>query len=48
MKISFVIPVFNEFKTLKKAILEVLELNYLNKEIIIVDNNMILKVFTQC
>ncbi len=39
MKISFVIPVFNEFKTLKKAILEVLELNYLNKEIIIVDNN---------
>ena len=23
MKISFVIPVFNEFKTLKKAILEV-------------------------
>ena len=39
MKISFVIPVFNEFKTLKKAIEEVLDLEEINKEIIIVDNN---------
>ncbi len=39
MKISFVIPVYNEFKTLEKAIHEVIELTDIEKEIIIVDNN---------
>ena len=39
MKISFVIPVYNEFKTLEKAIIEVIELREIEKEIIIVDNN---------
>ena len=31
-KISFIIPVFNEVKTVKQAIQEVVELNYENKE----------------
>lgn len=37
-KISFIIPVLNEVKTLKQAINQIVELNYENKEIIIVDN----------
>ena len=37
-KISFIIPVFNEVKTVKQAIQEVVELNYENKEIVIIDN----------
>lgn len=39
MSITFLIPVFNEVKTVKKAIEETINLNILNKEIIIVDNN---------
>ena len=37
-KISFIIPVFNEVKTVRKAIQEVLDLSIDNKEIIIIDN----------
>lgn len=37
-KISFIIPVFNEVKTVKQAIMQIVELNYEKKEIIIVDN----------
>ena len=38
MSITFLIPVFNEAKTVKKAIKETVELNISNKEIIIIDN----------
>lgn len=38
IKISFIIPVFNEVKTLNQAIKQIIELNYPLKEIIIVDN----------
>ena len=37
--ITFLIPVYNEVKTIEKAILEVLNLEDVNKEIIIIDNN---------
>jgi len=37
-KISFIIPVFNEAKTVKQAIMQIVELDYQKKEIIIVDN----------
>ena len=37
-KISFIIPVFNEVKTVRKAIQEVLDLSIDNKELIIIDN----------
>lgn len=37
-KISFIIPVYNEVKTVKRAILDILDLNIENKEIIIIDN----------
>ena len=39
MSITFLIPVFNEVKTVKKAIEETIDLKISNKEIIIVDNN---------
>lgn len=38
LKISFIIPVFNEVKTVKQAIIQIVELDYQGKEIIIVDN----------
>ena len=38
MGITFLIPVFNEVKTVKKAIEETISLNISNKEIIIIDN----------
>ena len=37
-KISFIIPVFNEVKTVKQAIMQIVELDCQEKEIIIVDN----------
>ena len=37
-KISFIIPVYNEIKTVKQAITQIVDLNYGNKEIIIIDN----------
>lgn len=37
--VTFLIPVYNEVKTLENAILEVLRLDYPDKEIIIIDNN---------
>ncbi|MDB9815108.1 glycosyltransferase [Candidatus Pelagibacter sp.] len=38
MSITFLIPVFNEVKIVKKAIEETISLNISNKEIIIIDN----------
>ena len=38
MSITFLMPVFNEVKTVKKAIEETISLNISNKEIIIIDN----------
>ena len=38
MSITFLIPIFNEAKTVKKAIEETIQLNIPNKEIIIIDN----------
>ena len=38
MSITFLIPVYNEAKTVKKAIEETIEINIPNKEIIIIDN----------
>lgn len=37
-KISFIIPVYNEVKTVKRAIQDVLDINIEDKEIIIIDN----------
>ena len=37
-KITYLITVYNEVKTVKKAIQDVIELKYKNKEIIIIDN----------
>ena len=37
-KISFIIPVYNEIKTVNQAITQIVDLNYDNKEIIIIDN----------
>tara|TARA_B100001741_G_C16513460_1_gene580955 strand:- start:648 stop:1349 length:702 start_codon:yes stop_codon:yes gene_type:complete len=39
MSITFLIPVYNEVKTLRKAIEETIELDISSKEIIIIDNN---------
>jgi len=38
MSVTFLIPVFNEVKTVKKAIEETISLDISNKEIIIIDN----------
>ena len=38
MSITFLIPVYNEFKTVRKAIEETIEINIPSKEIIIIDN----------
>ena len=38
MSITFLIPVYNEVKTAKKAIEEAINFNIPNKEIIIIDN----------
>lgn len=38
LKITYVIPVFNEVKTIDKAINDIIKINYPNKEIIIIDN----------
>ena len=37
-KVSFIIPVYNEVKTVKRAIQDILDLEIKNKEIIIIDN----------
>ena len=37
-KISFIIPVFNEVTTVRKAIQEVIDLSINTKELIIIDN----------
>jgi glycosyltransferase involved in cell wall biosynthesis len=37
-KISFIIPVYNENKTVRQAISQIVDLDYDNKEIIIIDN----------
>ena len=39
MSITFLIPIYNEVKTVRKAIEETLKINIQNKEIIIIDNN---------
>ena len=38
MIITFLVPVYNEVKTVENAITEVLELKNINKKIIIIDN----------
>ena len=38
MSITYLIPVFNEVKTVKKAIVETINLNVPDKEIIVIDN----------
>ena len=37
--VAFLIPVYNEIKTVEKAIKEIVNLDYDEKEIIIIDNN---------
>jgi glycosyltransferase involved in cell wall biosynthesis len=37
-KITYLVPVYNEIRTLRKAINDVIDLEYSNKEIIIIDN----------
>ena len=37
-KITYLITVYNEVKTVKKAIQDVINIKYPNKEIIIIDN----------
>lgn len=37
-KITYLIPVYNEIRTLRKAIYDIINLKYSNKEIIIIDN----------
>ncbi len=39
MSLTYLIPIFNEVKTVRKAIEDTISLNVPNKEIIIVDNN---------
>ena len=38
LKITYLVTVYNERKTVKKAITDVLNINYPNKEIIVIDN----------
>ena len=38
MSITYLIPIFNEAKTVKKAIEETIQIDIPNKEIIIIDN----------
>jgi glycosyltransferase involved in cell wall biosynthesis len=38
LKITYLVTVYNEKRTVKKAILDVLNINYPNKEIIVIDN----------
>ena len=38
LKITYLVTVYNEIKTVKKAIEDVANINYPNKEIIIIDN----------
>ena len=39
MSITFLIPIYNEVKTVRKAIEETIKIDLQNKEIVIVDNN---------
>ena len=39
MSLTYLIPIFNEVKTVRKAIEDTISLNVPNKEIIIIDNN---------
>ena len=41
LKISFIIPVLNEKKTVVKAINQIIKLKFKKKEIIIIDNGSI-------
>ena len=38
MKLTYLVPVYNEVKTVKKAIEQVIDIKYKNKEIIVIDN----------
>ena len=38
LKITYVVTVYNEVKTVEKAIKDVISINYPNKEIIVIDN----------
>lgn len=38
LKITYVVTVYNEVKTVEKAIKDVIGINYPNKEIIVIDN----------
>ena len=37
-KITYLITVYNEVKTVRKAIQDIIDINYDNKEIIVIDN----------
>jgi biofilm PGA synthesis N-glycosyltransferase PgaC len=37
-KITYLIPVYNEIRTVKRAIEDIINLKYHNKEIIVIDN----------
>ena len=37
-KITYLIPVYNEIRTVRRAIADIINLKYHNKEIIIIDN----------
>ena len=39
MSITFLIPIYNEVKTVRKAIEETIKLDVPSKEIVIIDNN---------
>ena len=39
MKITYLIPVFNEIKTINKSIIEAIKIPIKNKEILVIDNN---------
>jgi glycosyltransferase involved in cell wall biosynthesis len=39
MEITYLIPVFNEIKTVKESIIQALKIPIKNKEIIVIDNN---------
>jgi glycosyltransferase involved in cell wall biosynthesis len=38
IKITYLVMVYNEIKTVKKAIQDVIDINYKNKEILVIDN----------
>ena len=42
LKITYLVMVFNEIKTVKKAIEDVININYKNKEILVIDNGSVI------